>query len=85
MTENPCCTNGFVGSTICGVGIRKLPSESLRFNKDKATGLMLDPSDLTDSPPCAPLMPPNNLPSSVGVRSFVRGGSFRLAVQAVLD
>src|SRR5437667_1623828 len=84
-TEKPCCANGFVGFTVCGVGISNVPSGSLRFNRARATGLMLDPSDLIAAPPCAPVMPPNIWPSPVGVRSFVSGGWLRLAAQAVLD
>src|SRR6185312_318678 len=84
-TEKPCSTSGFVGSTVCGVGIRNVPVESFRFKRDRATGLMLEPSELTVAPPWAPLMPPNILPSAAGVRSLVNGGSVRLAAQAVLD
>jgi len=29
--ENPLLANGFVGSSVCGVGIRKLPSGSLKL------------------------------------------------------
>ena len=44
---------------------------------------MFEPSGLTATPPRAPLMPPNNLPSAAAERSFVIGGVVRLTVQAV--
>ena len=50
-TEKPCSTSGFVGSTVCGVGIKNVPSESFKFKRDRATGLMLEPSELISRAP----------------------------------
>ena len=83
--ENPCSKNGFGGLTVCGVGIRKDPSGSFRFSRARAAELMLEPSDLMAVPPCTPVIPANNFASPEVVRSFVSGGSIKLAVHAVRD
>ena len=57
----------------------------LEIQQRQAAGLMLEPSDSIAVPPLRPVMPPNIFPRAAGVRSFVRGGSIRLAVQAVRD
>src|SRR5450755_4528043 len=82
--EKPWLAKGLEGSTVCGVGIRKVPSGSLRFRSARATGLMFDPSGLTSVPPSAPAMPPNILPSAAGDLSSVKGGTLRVALQAIL-
>jgi hypothetical protein len=75
---------GFERSTLCGVGIRKEPSGNLKFNNAIATGLMLDPSGATAIPPNPPFMPPNNRPIAEADLSFVKAGSIKLALHAIL-
>src|SRR5215469_9681569 len=81
----PWLANGREGSVACGVGIRKLPSSNLKFSNARAIGLMLEPSDLTATPPKAPFIPPKSCPSAVDDLSPVKGGELKLDVQAILD
>ena len=62
-----------------------MPSGRFRFNRVSAEELMFDPSGSTVAPPRAPFMPAKSRPRAFADRSSVRGGSVKLAVQAVLD
>ena len=75
--REPWLAIGLEGSMVSGVGIRKLPSGSLKFRRARATGLMFEPSGRIATPPRAPFMPPNNRPRAAGDLSLVRGGSLQ--------